>query len=153
MSKTQGKCDFSIHHAFFFWPRLIWSCFECSVCVLQEELLASSEKTQETEEMLTGAEEKLNTIKNNMLQNDGMQWMKLRHDPIYVYKYDCNRSDIVSVTWWCFLTGQLDEQHVMDIIREKLNSMPCRNQGFVLDGYPKTYTQAKELFHGQLSSF
>ncbi|KAK7150717.1 hypothetical protein R3I93_011850 [Phoxinus phoxinus] len=43
--------------------------------------------------------------------------------------------------------GQLDEQHAMHIIREKLNSMPCRNQGFVLDGYPKTYTQAKELFH------
>lgn len=58
--------------------------FECSVCVLQEELLESSEKTQENEEMLTGAEEQLNTIKNNMLQNDGMQRMKLRHDPIYV---------------------------------------------------------------------
>uniref|UniRef100_A0A673JZ25 Adenylate kinase 7-like n=1 Tax=Sinocyclocheilus rhinocerous TaxID=307959 RepID=A0A673JZ25_9TELE len=45
--------------------------------------------------------------------------------------------------------GQLDDRHVMHIIREKLNSKPCRNQGFVLDGYPKTYTQAKELFHGQ----
>ncbi|XP_067238997.1 adenylate kinase 7a [Chanodichthys erythropterus] len=43
--------------------------------------------------------------------------------------------------------GQLDEQHVMHIIREKLNSMPCRNQGFVLDGYPKTFTQAQELFY------
>ncbi|XP_067273421.1 adenylate kinase 7a [Pseudorasbora parva] len=43
--------------------------------------------------------------------------------------------------------GQLDEEHVRNIIREKLNSMPCRNQGFVLDGYPKTYTEAKELFH------
>ncbi|KAL1254380.1 hypothetical protein QQF64_016609 [Cirrhinus molitorella] len=45
--------------------------------------------------------------------------------------------------------GQLDDQHVMYIIREKLNSKPCRNQGFVLDGYPKTYTQAKELFHDE----
>uniref|UniRef100_A0A8C2PR00 Adenylate kinase 7a n=1 Tax=Cyprinus carpio TaxID=7962 RepID=A0A8C2PR00_CYPCA len=48
--------------------------------------------------------------------------------------------------------GQLDDQHVMHIIREKLNSKPCRNQGYVLDGYPKTYTQARELFHGQLYS-
>jgi len=24
--------------------------------------------------------------------------------------------------------------------------MPCQNQGFILDGYPKTYEQAKELF-------
>ncbi|XP_016329516.1 adenylate kinase 7a isoform X1 [Sinocyclocheilus anshuiensis] len=45
--------------------------------------------------------------------------------------------------------GQLDDRHVMHIIREKLNSKPCRNQGFVLDGYPKTYTQAKELFHDE----
>ncbi|KAI2651723.1 Adenylate kinase 7 [Labeo rohita] len=45
--------------------------------------------------------------------------------------------------------GHLDEQHVMHIIREKLNSKLCRNQGFVLDGYPKTYTQAKELFHDE----
>ncbi|XP_052391071.1 adenylate kinase 7a [Carassius gibelio] len=45
--------------------------------------------------------------------------------------------------------GQLDEQHVMHIIREKLNSKPCRNQGFVLDGYPKTYTQAEQLFHDE----
>lgn len=47
--------------------------FECSVCILQEELLESREKTQENEETLTGAEEQLDTIKNNMLQNDGMQ--------------------------------------------------------------------------------
>ncbi|XP_059355072.1 adenylate kinase 7a [Carassius carassius] len=45
--------------------------------------------------------------------------------------------------------GQMDEQHVMHIIREKLNSKPCRNQGFVLDGDPKTYTQAKQLFHDE----
>ena len=26
--------------------------------------------------------------------------------------------------------------------------MPCQNQGFVLDGFPKTMEQAKELFAG-----
>uniref|UniRef100_A0AAR2IY89 Nucleoside-diphosphate kinase n=1 Tax=Pygocentrus nattereri TaxID=42514 RepID=A0AAR2IY89_PYGNA len=41
---------------------------------------------------------------------------------------------------------QLDDENVLRIIREKLNSKPCRNQGFVLDGYPITYEQAKELF-------
>ncbi|XP_056301575.1 adenylate kinase 7-like isoform X1 [Danio aesculapii] len=45
--------------------------------------------------------------------------------------------------------GQLDNQQVMHIIMEKLNSMPCRNQGFVLDGYPKTYSQANELFQDE----
>ncbi|XP_064195391.1 adenylate kinase 7-like [Anguilla rostrata] len=45
--------------------------------------------------------------------------------------------------------GPLDDQLVFQILREKLNSKPCRNQGFVLDGYPKTYDQAKELFYGE----
>ncbi|XP_065124855.1 adenylate kinase 7a isoform X1 [Paramisgurnus dabryanus] len=45
--------------------------------------------------------------------------------------------------------GQLDEQHVINIIREKLNSMPCRNKGFVLDGYPDTYKQAQDLFYDE----
>lgn len=27
-------------------------------------------------------------------------------------------------------------------------SMPCRNQGYVLDGFPETYEQATELFKG-----
>ncbi|KAM4521766.1 adenylate kinase 7-like [Odontesthes bonariensis] len=42
--------------------------------------------------------------------------------------------------------GRLDEHQVFDILQEKLNSKPCRNQGFVLDGFPKTYTQAKMNF-------
>lgn len=25
--------------------------------------------------------------------------------------------------------------------------MPCRNQGYILDGFPKTYDQAKDLFN------
>ncbi|CAG5928365.1 unnamed protein product [Menidia menidia] len=42
--------------------------------------------------------------------------------------------------------GKLAEHQVFDILQEKLNSKPCRNQGFVLDGYPKTYAQAKLNF-------
>ncbi|KAJ8356507.1 hypothetical protein SKAU_G00193010 [Synaphobranchus kaupii] len=45
--------------------------------------------------------------------------------------------------------GRLDDQLLFQILREKLNSKPCRNQGFVLDGYPNTYDQAKELFYGE----
>ncbi|KAG8225943.1 hypothetical protein J437_LFUL005981, partial [Ladona fulva] len=32
------------------------------------------------------------------------------------------------------------------VIKEKLFSKPCQNQGYVLDGYPETYDQAKNLF-------
>ncbi|XP_062378843.1 adenylate kinase 7 isoform X2 [Sardina pilchardus] len=45
--------------------------------------------------------------------------------------------------------GRLDDQYVIQIIRDKLKSKPCQNQGFVLDGFPKTYDQAKELFYAE----
>uniref|UniRef100_A0A3P8SAT1 Adenylate kinase 7a n=1 Tax=Amphiprion percula TaxID=161767 RepID=A0A3P8SAT1_AMPPE len=46
--------------------------------------------------------------------------------------------------------GQLADHLVFDILQEKLSSKPCRNQGFVLDGFPKTYEQAKLIFSGEL---
>ncbi|XP_060037002.1 adenylate kinase 7 [Erinaceus europaeus] len=42
--------------------------------------------------------------------------------------------------------GRLEDQYVIRFVREKLKSMPCRNQGYILDGFPKTYDQAKDLF-------
>jgi adenylate kinase len=46
--------------------------------------------------------------------------------------------------------GKYEDQHVIAFFRRKLKSMPCQNQGFVLDGYPKTYGQAKELFASKM---
>ncbi|XP_015103151.3 adenylate kinase 7 [Vicugna pacos] len=43
--------------------------------------------------------------------------------------------------------GRLEDQYIIRFIKEKLKSMPCRNQGYILDGFPKTYDQAKELFN------
>ncbi|KAF1445664.1 Adenylate kinase 7, partial [Pygoscelis papua] len=43
--------------------------------------------------------------------------------------------------------GRLDDQHVVKFVKDKLKSMPCRNQGYVLDGFPETYDQAKDLFN------
>ncbi|KAL6105058.1 ak7 [Pungitius sinensis] len=45
--------------------------------------------------------------------------------------------------------GLLDDQLLVKVVRNKLMSPPCRNQGFVLDGFPKTYEQAKELFYAE----
>ncbi|XP_036284926.1 adenylate kinase 7 isoform X1 [Pipistrellus kuhlii] len=42
--------------------------------------------------------------------------------------------------------GRLEDQYVIRFVKEKLRSMPCRNQGYILDGFPKTYDQAKDLF-------
>lgn len=42
--------------------------------------------------------------------------------------------------------GRYSEQYILDFYKRKLTSMPCQNQGFILDGFPKTYDQAKQLF-------
>nr|XP_057933180.1 adenylate kinase 7 isoform X2 [Doryrhamphus excisus] len=43
--------------------------------------------------------------------------------------------------------GMLDDHLLVRVVVDKLMTNPCKNQGFVLDGFPKTYNQAKELFH------
>ncbi|NXD34417.1 KAD7 kinase, partial [Copsychus sechellarum] len=42
--------------------------------------------------------------------------------------------------------GNLDDEYLIKIMKDKLMSMPCRNQGYVLDGFPETYEQAVDLF-------
>ncbi|NXN24747.1 KAD7 kinase, partial [Nycticryphes semicollaris] len=44
-------------------------------------------------------------------------------------------------------SGRLDDQYVIKFVKDKLKSMPCSNQGYVLDGFPETYDQAKDLFY------
>uniref|UniRef100_A0A8B9QE86 Adenylate kinase 7 n=1 Tax=Apteryx owenii TaxID=8824 RepID=A0A8B9QE86_APTOW len=43
--------------------------------------------------------------------------------------------------------SHLDDQYVIKFTKDKLKTMPCRNQGYVLDGFPETYDQAKDLFN------
>lgn len=49
--------------------------------------------------------------------------------------------------------GHLPEHQLFEILQKKLNSNPCRNQGFVLDGFPNTYDQAKCIFSGKIFFF
>jgi adenylate kinase len=41
--------------------------------------------------------------------------------------------------------GKLPAAQQLDLVRGKLRSMPCRNQGYVLDGYPTTNDEANDL--------
>ncbi|KAF3844332.1 hypothetical protein F7725_007495 [Dissostichus mawsoni] len=43
----------------------------------------------------------------------------------------------------------LEDHLLVKVVKDRLMSNPCRNQGFVLDGFPKTYEQAKELFYSE----
>ncbi|NXT69283.1 KAD7 kinase, partial [Chaetops frenatus] len=45
--------------------------------------------------------------------------------------------------------GRLGDEYLINIMKDKLMSMPCRNQGYVLDGFPETYEQATDLFKGE----
>ncbi|VDK21671.1 unnamed protein product [Taenia asiatica] len=57
-----------------------------------------------------------------------------------------------------FVDGMIDDFHAKDHIvtkylRQKLLSKPCRNQGFVLDGYPNTFSQADALFASEMFGY
>ncbi|KAK2878932.1 hypothetical protein Q8A67_019723 [Cirrhinus molitorella] len=79
------------------------------------EILESCVHMEDVENDQSEAQEFLDTLKENMNQNE----------------------------------GRLDDQYVIRIMRDKLRTKPCMNQGFILDGFPKTYEQAKELFTGE----
>jgi adenylate kinase len=42
--------------------------------------------------------------------------------------------------------GHFMEDQINQFIRDKLRSMPCRNLGYVLDGYPTTTEEANNLY-------
>ncbi|KAL7059030.1 hypothetical protein AAHC03_013852 [Spirometra sp. Aus1] len=42
--------------------------------------------------------------------------------------------------------GRLTNDLLCKFLKKKLNSKPCQNQGFILDGFPKTKSQAVALF-------
>lgn len=43
-------------------------------------------------------------------------------------------------------TGKLPLDIVAELFRNHLTSNACRNRGFVLDGWPRTYSEAQALF-------
>ncbi|ORY48290.1 P-loop containing nucleoside triphosphate hydrolase protein [Rhizoclosmatium globosum] len=42
--------------------------------------------------------------------------------------------------------GKYPDEYVQNFLKEKLRSMPCRNQGYILDGYPGTIEEAGIIF-------
>ena len=45
--------------------------------------------------------------------------------------------------------GRIVDTHIIKFFRDKLHSKPCQNQGFIVDGFPKTLEQGKLLFAGK----
>lgn len=42
------------------------------------------------------------------------------------------------------------DQDVVQLVKDKLKSIPCQNQGFILDGYPESLQQANDLFASEM---
>jgi adenylate kinase len=42
--------------------------------------------------------------------------------------------------------GVFPEAKIVEYIKKRLSSMPCRNQGYVLDGIPAKLADAQEIF-------
>ncbi|KAI8897949.1 hypothetical protein BC833DRAFT_591684 [Globomyces pollinis-pini] len=42
--------------------------------------------------------------------------------------------------------GKLPMSHTISFVRDKIRSMPCRNQGYILDGYPSVMDEAQDIF-------
>nr|XP_009673899.1 PREDICTED: adenylate kinase 7 [Struthio camelus australis] len=82
------------------------------------------EDDEEESENVEAAQEILDGIKESMEQNGSRKHQVLKWD-----------------------LGHLDDQYVIKFTKDKLKTMPCRNQGYVLDGFPETYDQAKDLFN------
>lgn len=78
----------------------------------------------------------LHRLKDSMEQNGGMDFKSILD------------SRGLCVPHILCPSGLVDDQLLVKVVKDKLMSKPCRNQGFVLDGFPKTYEQATELFNG-----
>lgn len=42
--------------------------------------------------------------------------------------------------------GKYPDEHIVNFLRDKLRSMPCRNQGYILNGFPNNMDEATLLF-------
>lgn len=42
--------------------------------------------------------------------------------------------------------GKLSDDKLVQLVKERLHGWECQNQGFVLDGFPKTYSHAESLY-------
>ncbi|XP_064368172.1 adenylate kinase 7 isoform X2 [Dromaius novaehollandiae] len=89
-----------------------------------DDMGEEGEDDEEESENIEEAQELLDGIKQSMEQNGSRKHQVLKWD-----------------------LGHLDDQYVIKFTKDKLKTMPCRNQGYVLDGFPETYDQAKELFN------
>ena len=63
---------------------------------------------------------------------------------------DCKRSSFFFFisSKMTYFSARLDDELLTQIYKLKLMSPPCQNQGYILDGYPKTLEQAQNLFGG-----
>ncbi|CAH8429987.1 unnamed protein product [Schistosoma mattheei] len=117
------------------------------------ELLDSYED-EDNESMMTGenvtSDRKSNLGDNNEL-ND-LEYYPLSplptwnsEDELEMLVNDCQER-LEQLKENCNEFGKLNDETLIRLLVQKLLSKPCQNQGFILDGFPKTLQQAELLF-------
>ncbi|CAH8429732.1 unnamed protein product [Schistosoma haematobium] len=117
------------------------------------ELLDSYED-EDNENMITGenvtSDRKSNLEDNNEL-ND-LEYYPLSplptwnsEDELEMLVNDCQER-LEQLKENCNEFGKLNDETLIRLLVQKLLSKPCQNQGFILDGFPKTLQQAELLF-------
>lgn len=48
------------------------------------------------------------------------------------------------------LKPRLPEEYLYKIVRLHMDTAACKNKGYILDGYPRTFADAKAIFLEQL---
>lgn len=90
------------------------------------------EEEEEDDSAAQDAKEMLETLKTDREENNGRK--------------DERKKEKESI--FLMYIGRYSEQYILEFYSKTLLSKPCQNQGFILDGFPKTFDQAKTLFDG-----
>ena len=70
-------------------------------------------------------------------------------DPVAINEFSGNEKEILAdLKETLASTGKYSGTQISTWMRQKLVSMPCRNQGYVLDGYPALDSEADGLYKG-----
>ena len=125
-------------------------------CVLQEEMLIAVDQAESGEEETQASQEtqdQLEAIQESMAMNQGpLLSAEERPEKAFDPRHKRMANAVPKQSRFHFLpAGRLADHLLFPILQEKLNSKPCAHQGFVLDGFPETYEQAKMIFLGRFS--
>ena len=128
-------------------PQCVTYLNEASVCSIQELLVKRGSEQEQQEEEEAEEEEMDDNLTERIEEARGVleKLEEIRRDA-----KDGRQTDpFETADSHPSPLARLDDEMLTQVFKLKLTSSPCQNQGYVLDGYPKTFDQAVSLFGGE----